>query len=215
MSVFVQVMAANELDMNCDLAQVPKMDLNLQRILTDANVLIQWINNINKSFKTDDPHILQEVIVSLGYRLIRFQALRLDTQIANKLEATIHIGLIAFLTTLFLQAGGRRFLKYGLVARCIRDIVDGISPGKGELQTVEEESQLWLLFIGGISVLQETAADRAWSVLQIQHLIKSMGIESWTWTQLRRQLLGRFPWIGYVHDQPGKALWEEAILEPI
>lgn len=58
------------------------------------------------------------------------------------MEVTIHIGLIAFLTTLFLQSGGRRFLKYGLVARCLRDIVDGNGPGKGELDKEEMESRL-------------------------------------------------------------------------
>jgi hypothetical protein len=209
MSDSVRVMKVNKLNTTFSPAQPLEINTFLQEILLDANTLAHGINTDNKSSTADyDPHILQEVIVSLGYRLIRFRALRSDAQVENMVEASIHFGIIAFLTTLFLRSSGRRFLRYGLVAECLKDVVDD---GWRTSDEGEMESVLWLLFISGISVMQETATDRSWSVLHLQHLVKSMGMESWTWAQLRR-LLGRFPWIGCIHDRPGQDLWGEVTL---
>jgi hypothetical protein len=60
------------------------------------------------------------------------------------------------MTTLFIQFGRRRFLKYSLVARYLRDVTH-----RG-LDEEDSDLMLRLLFIGGISVLAEL--DQAWLI---------------------------------------------------
>jgi hypothetical protein len=97
--------------------------------------------------------MLQEVTVSLGCRLVGFHELgKLPLQ--NWLEAACHIGLVTFISTFFLQIGGRRFLKYGIVTERLKSTIDN--------RSVQEDSHvmLWLLFIGGISIL--AGLDQVW-----------------------------------------------------
>jgi hypothetical protein len=179
-----------------------EIDPFLLRILLDIIGLAHWFNRGDKTHKAD-PDMLQEVIVSVCYRLVRFHVLG-SPPLESKLDAAYHIGLIAFMTTLFLQIDGRRFLRYTLVSRCLRNVLER------RLGDDDSDSLLWLLFIGGISVLEE--ADQRWAVQQISHMVKFMGIESWV--QLH-QLLIQFPWIGAIHDEPGKALWETVMTSSI
>lgn len=137
------------------------------------------------------------------HRLVRFLELG-GPLLESKLDAVYHIGLIAFMTTLFLQFDGRRFLRYTLVSRCLKSVIQ-----RGIFE-IDGDSLLWLLFIGGISVLEET--DQRWVILQISHMVRLLGIESWV--QLR-QTLTQLPWIGAIHDGPGKALWETVMTSSI
>lgn len=189
-------------DWVCSGTNFDKIDPFLLRILLDIIGLAHWFNREDKRHKAD-PDMLQEVIVSVCYRLVRFHALG-SPPLESKLDAAYHIGLIAFMTTLFLQFDGRRFLRYTLVSRCLKDIIER------RLEECDSDSLLWLLFIGGISVLEE--ADQRWVVMEISHMIQFLGIGSWV--QLR-QLIIQFPWIGAIHDEPGKALWETVMTSSI
>ncbi|KAK7229755.1 hypothetical protein V2G26_001925 [Clonostachys chloroleuca] len=86
---------------------------DLKEIIQDVNCLALWFNN--DDICDADPDDLQEIIVSVGYRLVQFDSLS-SPPMESYPNSVYQIGLIAFLTTLFLQTGGRRFLKYHLVA---------------------------------------------------------------------------------------------------
>lgn len=179
---------------------LPSQGLNkvhpaLLRIISDTYSVAHWFNQDDKG-PTADPDALQEAIVSIGYRLVGFQPLSVP-QLENQLDAAYHIGLIAFLTTLFLQIGRRPFLKYDLVARCLRNVIE---------RKVNEDNNyimMWLLIMGGISVLVE--GDQPWLLQRISQMARSMDIKGWP--QLHRLLI-RFPWINSVHDGLGRALWD-------
>jgi hypothetical protein len=143
-----------------------------------------------------DPHVLQEVIISVGYRLLRLHTFD-GTYLEDKLESVCHIALTAFMTTLFLQIGRRRFLQYRLVGGCLNEVVN-----RG-LDNADQELMLWLLFVGGISVVPEE--DEHWLCTSIQQVARRRGIEDWT--EMHR-CLRQFPWIGSVHDESGKQLWD-------
>lgn len=181
---------------------IDKLDPFLLRILLNVKGLAQWFNRGDKRHKAD-PDMLQEVIVSVCYRLVRFHALG-DPPLESKLDAAYHIGLVAFMTTLFLQFDGRRFLRYNLVSRCLGSVIGRM------ISELGDDLLLWLLFIGGISVLEE--ADQRWVVLQISHIVRLLGFENWG---QMRQLLTQFPWIGAIHDGPGKALWDTVMTSSI
>ncbi|KAH8880878.1 hypothetical protein GQ53DRAFT_521227 [Thozetella sp. PMI_491] len=173
-----------------------RIDDSLMRILLDVYQVSHWVNQHYSSLQTGTD-VVQEVIVSVGYRLVRFHELG-GPQLEGKLEACYHVGLVAFLTTMFLQTGGRRFLRYRLVRRCLRTAVE-----RG-LDEEDSDSMLWLLFIGGLSVLEET--DDAWLLPRISQVVQHLGIKSWL--QLH-EFLTRFPWISPIHDEAGKVLWNK------
>ncbi|CAH0018991.1 unnamed protein product [Clonostachys rhizophaga] len=171
---------------------------DLKEMIHDVNCLAFWFNNDDTC--AADPDDLQEIIVSVGYRLVQFDSLG-SPPMEGYSNSVYHIGLIAFLTTLFLQTGGKRFLKYYLVARRLRDIVN-----RGEHEP-DKRPLLWLLFMGGISVLEES--DRPWLLQRIKETTQLLAIESWTHMQ---SILCRFPWIHHMHTEPSRHLWELAVL---
>jgi len=169
-----------------------KLDPFLRQILLDVTDIASLFNMDYKI----DPQKLQEVVVSVGCRLVRFHPL-CGPQLEIKLESAFHIGLTSFMTTLFIQFGRRRFLKYGLVTQYLKNVID-----RG-LDEEDNDLMLWLLFIGGTSVL--AGADQAWLVSRTQQAVQSLGIKSWA--ELH-QCLVQFPWINSLHDKVGKALWD-------
>lgn len=166
----------------------------LQRILLDIVSAARWFNG-NGAGLVADPNTIQEIIVSAGYRLVQFHSLN-ESQFEESLEGAYHIGLIAFLTTLFIQYGGRRFFRYSLVGDKLKGVV------RRGLKKKDNSAMIWLLFIGGVSVLGES--DHDWLLPRISHVARSMDIESWP--QLEH-LLVQFPWISPLHDELGEALW--------
>jgi len=177
------------------------MDPALQQILLDVTNICQLFNMKHVSFGLE-PHLFQEIVVSFGGRLNRFHQLQ-NLPLPSSLESVYHIGLTAFVTTLFLQCGRRRLIRYVLVAQCVKKAIE---------RGVDEEHNdvlLWLLFIGGISGLNELCG-RDWLVSRIQRVAQSLEIDDWA---TLRKLLGRFPWIGCLHDVAGKALWGSVVEE--
>jgi hypothetical protein len=171
---------------------------SLQQILLDVNSIASHFNSDQIAFRVD-PQMLQEITVSVGCRLVRFHTLA-GPPLKGRCESAYHIGLAAFVGTLFLQFGRRRYLKYKLIAQSIRDVVErGLN---------EEDADLfmWLLFIGGVSVL--AGPDKAWLVPKIHQAARSLGITTWDGVQ---QCLVLFPWIKALHDEAGRELWTLAM----
>lgn len=182
-----------------------ELDPILQRILQDANEVTRLLNK-DASGLGMEPVAIQEFIVSVGYRLVRVHTLN-GPPLENKLAGAYHIGLIAFITTLFLQSGGRHFLRYKLVARCLESVIER----RLSLDEEDQDIMLWLLFIGGISVLTEEEND-SWLLLRITSVVQMADVKSWTQLQQR---LAQFPWISSIHDEPGAALWRTAMARAI
>ncbi|KAB5542787.1 hypothetical protein GE09DRAFT_226450 [Coniochaeta sp. 2T2.1] len=157
-----------------------------------------WLRFFNQGFRID-PLDLQEAIASIGYRLLRFQPMASPFP-RTKLESVCHVALTALMTTLFLQIGRRRLLRYGLVGKRLRDVVTG------GLGNDCHDIMLWLLFLGGISVARED--DEEWLLAQIQHTARAGGVQDWK--DLHRRLL-RFPWIRSLHDTDAERLWYSSL----
>ncbi|MBV36668.1 MAG: hypothetical protein CMP47_14640 [Rickettsiales bacterium] len=171
------------------------LDPTLQQILVD---LISIASLFNAGCRMD-PHTLQEVVVSVGYRLIRFHPL-CGPCLEDKLSSAFHIGLTSLLTTLFLRLGGRRFLRYSPVTERLKEVIES------GLDEDDRDLMLWLLFIGRVSVLE--GPDQDWIVPRIRQAVLSLGITSWA--GVHRCIL-QFPWINALHDKAGKALWESVL----
>ncbi|KAB5566070.1 hypothetical protein GE09DRAFT_727896 [Coniochaeta sp. 2T2.1] len=171
------------------------MDGCLYRVFLDVADLAQFFN---QGFRID-PLDLQEAIASIGYRLSRFQPMASPFP-RTKLGSVCHVALTALMTTLFLQIGRRRFLRYGLVGQRLRDVVTS------GLDNDCHDIMLWLLFLGGISVARED--DEEWLLTQIQHTARAGGVHDWK--DLHRRVL-RLPWIKSLHDEDAERLWYSSL----
>ncbi|KAK3949828.1 hypothetical protein QBC32DRAFT_266050 [Pseudoneurospora amorphoporcata] len=216
----------------------------LSQILSDVLSITTLLNSSFLNFRFD-PHMLQEFLVSVGCRLIRFRPLSYyqsqthpqkggkrpspqGTAAAkqSRIESAIHLGLIALTTTLFLQFGRRRFLRYELVRDCLTTLISdwdyhSIIPSSASstlenpAESVENQTLLWLLHMGGISVLAGPE-EQKWLAPKVQELAWGvMGILEWEGIPGTlgsgmgvKECLLRFPWVDALHSEPGRAMWD-------
>ena len=73
--------------------------------------------------------------------------------------------------------------------------------------TVPPQILLWLLMIGYLSIF--TTADDAWLMPLVRVNIELC--EAHNWSELRGQLKA-FPWIDILHNKPGRAIFDAAVL---
>ncbi|KAJ9632781.1 hypothetical protein H2204_007656 [Knufia peltigerae] len=172
-----------------------ELSITLQQLVIEVTCIG---HSFNMGYKLD-PYMFQEFIVSLGYRLVRFHPIGgPEPQLENKVDRACHIGLIVFLTTLFLRRGDRCFMRYEPVAQQLKSVIEtGLEAGYSDLT-------LWLLFIGGVSVLGNL--DSAWLKMRIVQAARLLKVTSWKDAQ---SCLVRFPWINLLHNEAGEAFWKQ------
>lgn len=176
-------------------ARFEGIECSLQQIFLDVATVASFFNQGLRI----DPLVLQEFIVSVGYRLLKFQTISGPLR-GSRQESVVHIALTALITTLFLPIGRRRLLQYRLVGQHLKDVVDA------GLDEQDPEVVLWLLFLGGISVVSDR--DEGWLFTNIQHSVRRAGVQDWP--DLHRRLI-RFPWIMSLHDAEAEQLWHSSL----
>ncbi|KAH8648433.1 hypothetical protein BX600DRAFT_554941 [Xylariales sp. PMI_506] len=174
-----------------------KIHPDLLQIILDVGRISATCNEPDNALKLN-PIEFQELIVSVGYRLVRFRTL-FAPWTENRLESAFHIGLVAFLTTLFVQFGRRRYLKYQLVGQCLTAMIDE------SIDELDDGMILWMLFIGGISVLAVEDKDNPWLSWRIHETAQRLGLKDWRGIQRN---ISKYPWIECLHGAGGKALWD-------
>lgn len=173
-----------------------RLDSVLQDVILDVTRICTLFN---KYLKTQPLDLLdfQEAIVSICYRLLRFRTLSASRHISD-MQSAYHIGLLIFMMTLFLQNNQSRMIKTGFVTSCVKCVLDT------GLEASEDEMTFWLLMLGGMWGLRDD--DEGWIISRLQGMALKLGIMTWDRAQ---KLLGRFPWIDAIHDQPGRKLWDQ------
>ena len=146
-----------------------------------------------------DPHILQETIASFGYRLVLFQPVGAPL-LRSRLDSICHIALTALTTTLFFQIGRRRLMQYELVGKHLKDVV------AAGFEDVDPDVRLWLLFVGGVSVLPER--EESWLLTKIIETARDGFIQDWE--DAYRRIM-HFPWIASLHDLEAERFWYSAL----
>jgi hypothetical protein len=99
----------------------------LRNVLDDTIMLTSFFNSASDS-QTMDITMFLDILVSICCRIIRFQPLQ-NPKPKCKEEAAYHIGLITFMTTLFLQWDIRRIYEYNLVSEGLRKFCDDLMCG--------------------------------------------------------------------------------------
>ncbi|KAK6331200.1 hypothetical protein TWF696_003265 [Orbilia brochopaga] len=171
-------------------------NINLQCIFRDLVCAARYLNDTQGGPRLR-PLEFQELLISVCYRLLHAHPL-MDERPANIAEDACHLALLALMTTMLIRpAIHQSWPSYALVTDLLRCAVRAMGDSEED-----DEFMLWLLFAGGISVLD--ARREAWLAERLGRCTAAMGVESWA---AAREILARFPWIGYFHDGLGEDLW--------
>ncbi len=188
------------LDLHSDLTfgqhqQQNGINMEIQDILVDVMSITTLFNN-PPTRQTLDISTFLEIVISICCRLIRFRPLQ-SPKPECKREAAYHIGLITFMTTLFLQWDNRRIKEYNLISRRLREVLDE------DFDTAHDaDLLLWLLFIAS---LWFSPSSDDWLVLRIRNLAVQLEINDWSGVC---GLICKFPWINALHDKTGRVAWD-------
>ncbi|KAL7793963.1 hypothetical protein V8C43DRAFT_280773, partial [Trichoderma afarasin] len=192
------VLARKKIDFNVNAARLcPQHDLlepYLHDILADMMGATSLFNNGVKL----DLENLQEMIFSIGYRLTKFRPLEEERRLWQ-LQDAYHTGLTILTMTIFLHGGRRQILDYERLDCRLKDILDN------NLEDYHPELALWLLILGGVWV--SDGYDEHWLPPRIPPMAMRLNIRSWDEVYT---ILGHFPWIHVLHDDPGHALWDRS-----
>ncbi|OAG10003.1 uncharacterized protein CC84DRAFT_459240 [Paraphaeosphaeria sporulosa] len=172
--------------------QHPNLDSALLDVLIDVICATTLFNDLHSTRKVD-LYFFQEILVDYCYRLLAIPHLHSP----QTLEDAYHVGLKIFMMSLFLQVGSQRIMNYDNVTERLKmvlesDILDG-----------ENELRFWLLMMGGVWVADNE--DVEWLVLVKHAQTRKMGLGSWSEA---KQIVEMWPWIGRLHDAPGKLFWD-------
>lgn len=165
----------------------------LHGILVDMMGVALLFNNGAKI----DLETFQEMILSLGYRLLQFHPP--EEGGSWQLQASYHIGLTIFNMMVFLHAGRRQILEYERIDRQLKKILDT------DLEDNNPELALWISILGG--VWASDGYDEHWLPPRIRLMAARLDIRSW---DEACAVIGHFPWVHALHDAPGHALWDLA-----
>ncbi|VUC25496.1 unnamed protein product [Clonostachys rosea] len=165
----------------------------LKAVLLDVLDFSALVNG-NKSKLVVDLINFQEIVMSVFFRLLRMHPLN-GVPLTNDTDAMYHLGLIIFMLTLFITIEKQRILDCIPVSDTLRDLLDhDLSKASGELV-------LWVLLVGGIWT---STVEGDWILPKLQLMKQWLRLNDWEEVQCR---IASFPWIGVLHDQPGRSLW--------
>lgn len=173
------------------------LDPYLYDILLDITCLTSLLNNFPIG-RTIDPQTFQEIVISIGSRLLRFHSLQDSKQIPT-IDTVYHIGLTILVMTTFLQYEGTRVMDYENIFARFREVLDYPTDG------IDHDLFIWLMFIGGTWV--SGGIYTSWLTAKIRSLALHLHINSWD--EIRGHIT-RFPWINAVHEHMGRSLWDSA-----
>lgn len=154
----------------------------------------------NLAFQTGHklrPEIYQDMLTGVMYR-----ATLLDIG-SQTLPRTLHLSMLAFGASVFLQADGMK-ARLEHFSTQLHEVV--CAPDVDAEQDATSELMLWSLFIIGSSAFGEE--DDAWILPDLRDQIRKNGIDSWG--QLRL-VLKKYLWIDALHDGDGKVLYRRAL----
>lgn len=146
-----------------------------------------------------DPMAFQDIITTLSYRLLNIDSVA-GTKLASPIAKAIHRGLTAFMTTFLLQIGRTRRQRYPLLSQELKAALDD----EVFRSSVDPASQLWLLVVAGMSVLDRDEI-QTWLAPRLTLALDQFGVSDWAFA---KRLLSKYPWINTLHDPHGAQLWE-------
>ncbi|KAK6340066.1 hypothetical protein TWF730_001839 [Orbilia blumenaviensis] len=174
-------------------------NIDIQSIFRDISCASTYMNSMRGTNQRLEPLMFQEILIAMGYRLMRVCPLD-GARNLSPADDACQLALLAMVSTMLLRKGISK-LTYPSLAGLFRDSIAKIADDP----TADNGFLLWLLFLAGVSIFD--VKDDAWLLLRIQNIITSMGLRSLDDT---KTVLENYPWITYFHDEPALELWDIA-----
>ncbi|KAG7407499.1 hypothetical protein Forpe1208_v012902 [Fusarium oxysporum f. sp. rapae] len=146
----------------------------------------------------------QDVLVSMWQRLVDFAPLG-GTRPQDLMDDVWQLALLAFLVTVTWSASYLKSVHCKLLHKLLREHVES----RALLTRGEEYRPLWfwMVFVYGLSLRSEDCDELV--LKEIREMSDKLRIEAWDDVRAK---VKPFPWIDIVHDVPGRALWEAAVI---
>ncbi|KAI1035790.1 hypothetical protein LB505_003843 [Fusarium chuoi] len=146
----------------------------------------------------------QDVLISMWQRLVDFAPLG-GTRPQDLMDDVWQLALLAFLVTVTWSASHLKSVHCKLLHKLLRGHVES----RVLLERGEEYRPLWfwVVFVYGLSLTNGNCDTLVLS--EIRKISELLGITEWEEVKAK---VKPFPWINIVHDVPGRALWEAAVM---
>ncbi|KAG4280372.1 hypothetical protein FPRO06_11705 [Fusarium proliferatum] len=146
----------------------------------------------------------QDVLISMWQRLVDFASLG-GTRPQDLMDDLWQLALLAFLVTVTWSASHLKSVHCKLLHKLLREHVES----RELLERGEEYRPLWFwaVFVYGLSLTNGNCDTLVLG--QIRKTSELLGITDWEEVKAK---VKPFPWINIVHDVPGRALWEAAVM---
>lgn len=174
------------------------MDSRLHNALRDLHAFSCMSNVAYQTTRKLSPDTYNEMMISILYRLTHLSFPR------DILQEAIRIGLLVFSSTIFMQ----RYFKgqsYDHLLELYDNALFSLRESNFDLPT---PMVLWLAMLPHVAAHKEhSPADRR--SLWLDQAIQRADIDSWSEVC---EILRSIAWIGFIHDQHGKKVFQEAML---
>ncbi|KAF2965729.1 hypothetical protein GQX73_g7841 [Xylaria multiplex] len=185
----------------CTLDLIACIGENLRSVLEDCYILAWLVNDDAVHGVRVDEYDFHDVLLLVGYRLLEVRLLNAPTEMNEKSEILLHLGLAALMTKFF--ALGLKPPNVDLLNHCI--VLVSLEQHYNARE--EQELLLWLLFTGKASVLTGVDED-IWLVPKISRIATQLGLSTWDHVS---QTLQKFPWVGTFSNDAAQTLWNQTI----
>ncbi|KAI9661291.1 MAG: hypothetical protein M1821_009618 [Bathelium mastoideum] len=171
--------------------------------MLDVLSFARLLNGRQEEGKTKlDPLNYTEMLLLLLYRLVEVASLGQPRYMSERsYEDTMHLAMLAFMTTLLPEYGSDRS-SYLLLSVRLESAVQGLQVMASDSNDGGDPLFLWTLFMAGISTLKRK--DHRWLSLLILETCERLDLHDWP--AIRRLLCG-LPWIYALHDVLGRLIW--------
>jgi hypothetical protein len=174
-------------------------DIRLVNVWIDLREFVKAINLAHQTGRNLSTELFQEALISLQYRL---QCLAYSIQ---DLQENFRLSMLALSTSMLLE-------KDGLELRCTalaKELRTALQLIECDVNNYGLKLTLWLLVVGRVSVLA-SPEDSCWLKAKISTTSQALGLASWKEARL---VLKTFIWIDAMHDEPGKIIFDDAMLQ--
>lgn len=169
-------------------------DIRLVNVFLDLREFTTSINLAHQTQRKIPPSLFQEVLISVQYRLQHL------SYAINDKQETLRLAMLAFSTTLFLEAHSAPLYCKSLSC-LLREALRVLGQGN---DCTELELKLWLFFVGRISILN-LPEDQSWLEARVLKINEALGLT--TWAEVRSVLKG-FLWVDIVHGKAGEMIFK-------
>lgn len=175
------------------------MDSRLHNAVKDLHAFSCLSNLAYQTTRKLAQETYNEMMISIFYRLTH---LSFENDL---LQEVIRSGLLAFASAIFMQ---RQFMEqpYDRVLKLYNHALSKLR--KATDVDLPIPMVLWLTMLAQL-VAHVEPSHTDWKRIWLDETVSRAGISSWSQA---REMLKSVAWVDFIHDRPGKAIFESAVL---